>query len=370
MKMEAAVLWGVGEDWSVEEVDLDGPQEGEVLVRYASSGLCHSDDHMRLGDMVVDTPAVGGHEGAGVVEEVGPGVTTLKPGDHVVAAFIPSCGQCRWCVTGRTNLCDNGALLMKGCQLDLTFRRRARGRELAAIAGIGTFAPYSTVSAQALTKIDEDHPLHLASLIGCGVATGWGSAVHTAAVQPGDTVVVVGCGGIGSSAIQGARIAGAEHIVAVDLVASKKEKVEQFGATHFATSVEEATELVGQLTRGVQADSVILTVGVLQGEMIASALAMTRKGGTTVVTAISPMQNLTATISLADLALSQKTLKGSLFGEANARADIPRLLSLHREGMLLLEEMVTSEYKLAEINQGYADLVAGHNIRGLIRHEH
>jgi Zn-dependent alcohol dehydrogenase len=166
------------------------------------------------------------------------------------------------------------------------------------------------------------------------------------------------------------RIAGAEHIVAVDLVESKKEKAEQFGATHFATSLEEATEVVRELTRGVMADAVLLTPGLVKGEMIAQALAATRKAGTTVVTGITPMQDMTATVSLADLTLSQKSIKGSLFGEGNARADIPRLLSLYREGKLLLEEMVTAEYKLADVNQGYADMLAGRNIRGLIRHQH
>lgn len=370
MKMEAGVLWGVGEEWSVEEVELEGPQAGEVLVRYTASGLCHSDDHFRTGDMIGRVPTVGGHEGAGIVEEVGPGVTGLKAGDHVVATFLPSCGQCRWCASGYSNLCDRGALITEGCMPDHTFRRRARGEELGGMAGIGTFAPYGTVSEHALTKIDEDLPLDLASLVGCGVTTGWGSAVNTADVTPGDTVVVVGVGGIGSAAIQGARIAGAEKIVAVDLVAGKKQKAELFGATHFVTSLDEATELVRELTRGVMADAVILTPGIVKGEMIAQALAATRKAGTTVVAGIAPMRDMSATISLADLTLSQKSIKGSLFGEANARADIPRLLSLYREGKLLLEEMVTTEYKLVEVNQGYADMLAGRNIRGLIRHQH
>src|SRR5947208_14194641 len=195
MKMEAAVIWAPGTDWSVEEVELDGPRANEVLVRYTASGLCHSDDHFRTGDLVARMPSVGGHEGAGVDEDVGPGVTRLAPGDHVVAAFLPSCGQCRWCATGRSNLCDLGALIAECCLPDGTFRRRARGQELGAIGGIGTFAPYATVSEHALTKIDDDLPLDLAALVGCGVTTGWGSAVNTAAVAPGDTVVVVGCGG-------------------------------------------------------------------------------------------------------------------------------------------------------------------------------
>lgn len=370
MKMDAAVLWATNEDWSVEEIELDGPKVGEVLVRYVASGLCHSDDHGRTGDMPISLPTVGGHEGAGVVEEVGPEVHSLKPGDHVVATFIPSCGRCRWCASGRQNLCDLGALIMAGTQVDGTFRRRARGQDLGALAMVGTFAPYGTVSENALIKIDDDISLERACLVGCGVTTGWGSAVNTAAVQPGDTVVVVGCGGIGTSAIQGAKIAGAENIIAVDIQASKKEKVQQLGATHFASSFEEAQELVGEVTRGVMADSAILTVGVVRGEMIGQLLGLIRKAGTAVLTGIAPMTETHAALPMMEMALFQKSLKGSLFGEANARADVPRLLSLYRNGLLQLDEMVTTEYKLAEVNQGFADMLAGKNIRGIIQHQH
>jgi S-(hydroxymethyl)glutathione dehydrogenase/alcohol dehydrogenase len=370
MKMEAAVLWETGQNWSVEEVELDPPRAGEVLVRYAASGLCHSDDHARTGDMPIALPVVGGHEGAGVVEEAGPGVTWLKPGDHVVATFIPGCGRCRWCASGHGNLCDQGAMIMAGAQVDGSFRRHARGQDVRALAMLGTFAPYGTVSETALVKIDDDIPVDIASLLGCGVTTGFGSAVNTAGVRPGDTVVVIGCGGIGGSAIQGARIAGAERIIAVDIAAKKKEKLIGLGATHFVTSFDEAAELVGSLTRGVMADAAILTVGVVHGEMVARTLSLVRKAGTAVITGIAPAAETTAAISLMELTLFQKSLKGSLFGAANPRADIPRLLSLYREGQLKLEEMVTAEYKLADINQGYADMLAGRNIRGLIRHQH
>jgi NDMA-dependent alcohol dehydrogenase len=370
IKMDAAVLWATNEDWSVEEVELDGPREGEVLVRYIASGLCHSDDHGRTGDMPIALPTVGGHEGAGIVEEVGPGVRGLNVGDHVVATFIPSCGRCKWCAIGRQNLCDLGAMITTGTQLDGSFRRRARGQELRALAMVGTFAPYGTVSEAALVKIDNDIPLERACLLGCGVPTGWGSAVNTAAVQPGDTVVVVGCGGIGTSAIQGARIAGAEKIIAVDIKADKKEKVQQLGATHFASSMDEAHALVAELTRGVMADSAILTVGVVHGEMIGQILGLIRKAGTAVLTGIAPMAEVQATLPMMEMALFQKSLKGSLFGEANPRADIPRLLGLYREGLLQLDDMVTTEYKLTDVNQGYADMLAGRNIRGVIRHEH
>lgn len=370
MRIDAAVLWNTGEDWSVEEIDLAGPREGEVLVRYTASGLCHSDDHIRTGDLPVALPCVGGHEGAGVVEEVGPGVRDLAPGDPVVAAYIPSCGRCRWCASGHQNLCDLGARIGLGSMHDGTATRRARGRDLRAAALLGTFAPYGVASQDALVKVRPDDPLDRACLLGCGVTTGFGAAVNTAAVQPGDTVVVVGCGGIGTAAIQGARIAGAERIVAVEPAADKWPLLEKLGATHVSPSMAEATELVRELTWGVMADSAILTVGVAHGEMIGELLGLVRKAGTGVLTALAPASETAVTLPMAQLTLYQKSLRGSLFGEANARADIPRLLSLYRSGLLNLDDMVTAEYPLADVNRGYADMLAGRNIRGIIRHVH
>jgi len=203
MKMNAAVLWDVNTDWSVEEVELDGPQDGEVLVSWAATGLCHSDEHIRTGDLFGGPlPIIGGHEGAGIVQEVGPGVRDLKVGDHVVASFLPACGRCRWCSNGQQNLCDLGALIATGTQVDGTYRRRAREQDIGAMCLLGTFAPHGTVSDVSVVKIDDDVPLSRACLLGCGVTTGWGSAVKTADVSPVDTVVVIGCGGIGSGAIR------------------------------------------------------------------------------------------------------------------------------------------------------------------------
>jgi NDMA-dependent alcohol dehydrogenase len=256
MKTNAAVLWGLNEKWSVEEVELDGPREGEVLISFEATGLCHSDHHVVTGDLAgVTLPMIGGHEGAGTVAEVGPGVRGLDVGDHVVTSFLPACGRCRWCATGHQNLCDMGALILTGLQADGTYRRRVRGKDVGVMAGVGSFSQYGTLSETSVVKIDDDLPLARACLLGCGVMTGWGSAVNSADVSPGDTVVVIGCGGIGSGAIQGARLAGAERIVVIDLVESKRDKAFEFGATHFVTSIEEATALVGDLTRGVMADS-------------------------------------------------------------------------------------------------------------------
>lgn len=370
MKMTAAVLWETGADWSVEEVELDPPQEGEVLVSFEATGLCHSDHHLRTGDLPVPVPIIGGHEGAGVVMEVGPGVRGLAVGDHVVASFLPACGRCRWCANGKSNLCDLGAAILTGLQFDGTFRRHARGQGVYSAIGLGTFAPYGTVPEASMIKIDDDLPLSRACLLGCGVTTGWGSAVHTADVKPGDTVVVIGLGGIGSGAVQGARLAGAEKIVVIDLVESKREKAFQFGATHFTTSMEEAAAMVADLTRGVMADSALITVGLVEGSLIGDALNIVSKGGAVVLTALAPVTDVSPVLPMAMFTLFQKRLLGSLFGQSNPRADIPRLLSLYREGKLLLDETVTHEYKLGDINVAYDDMLAGNIIRGVVIHDH
>lgn len=370
MKTKAAVLWEFGAGWSIEELDLDPPQAGEVLVAWEATGLCHSDEHVQRGDLPAPLPLVGGHEGAGVVQEVGPGVPGLAPGDHVVASFLPACGRCRWCSTGQQNLCDLGAMIMTGTQLDGTYRRHLNGTDIGAMALVGSFSQYGTVPEASVVKIDDDIPLSRACLLGCGVTTGWGSAVNTARVRPGDTVVIIGCGGIGSGAIQGARLAGAERIVVVDLVEGKRDMAFLFGATHFVTSTAEAMQLVGDLTRGVMADSVLLTMGLLEGPMIEDALNLVRKGGAVVMTAIAAMTDMTPTLPMMMFTLFQKRLLGSLYGEANPRADIPRLLDLYRDGQLLLDEAVTHEYKLDELNEAYDDMLAGRNIRGVVIHDH
>ena len=370
MKTNAAILWEYGGDWTVEEIDLDPPGDGEVLVSWEATGLCHSDEHIRTGDLAAPLPLIGGHEGAGIVREVGPGVVGLAPGDHVVASFLPACGRCRFCSTGHQNLCDLGALIMAGTQVDGTYRRRARGQNIGAMAFVGTFSQYGSVPEASIVKIDDDIPLSRACLLGCGVTTGWGSAVNTADVSPGDTVVIIGLGGIGSGAVQGARLAGAEKIIVVEPVETKRDLAFRFGATHFVTSMEEATALVADLTKGVMADSAILTVGLLEGAMLEEAANIIRKGGAVVMTALSSMTDNSPTLGMMMFTLFHKRLLGSLYGEANPRADIPRLLSLYREGKLLLDETVTHEYKLAEVNEGYQDMRDGRNIRGVILHDH
>lgn len=236
MKTRAAILQGVGKEWEITELDLDPPKAGEVLLRFVASGLCHSDDHLRTGDIPVRYPIVGGHEGAGIVEEVGEGVTRLRPGDHVVCSFLPVCGHCRFCARGLTNLCDLGALLVDNCLPDGTFRLHSGGQDFGQMCLLGTFSQWATVSEYSCVKVADDLPLEVAVLVGCGVPTGWGTAVTAGGVRPGDSVAVYGVGGVGINAIQGAAFAGARHVIAVDPVASKREAALRLGATHSAAS--------------------------------------------------------------------------------------------------------------------------------------
>lgn len=382
MKMKAAILWEPKTDWSVEEVELDPPKAGEVLVKLVGSGLCHSDEHLLTGDLALDPatqeemgfqqfPVIGGHEGAGEVLEVGPGVTSLRPGDHVVFGFIPACGRCPSCSAGHQNLCDLGAHLLAGRQVtDFTSRHHAQGHDLGLMCCIGTFGEYTVAAEASCIKIDDDIPLDKAALVGCCVTTGWGSAVYAADVQPGETVIVVGCGGVGMNAVQGAALAGARHVIAVDPVEWKWEKAQSFGATHSAGSLEEATELVGELTHGAMANKVIITVGVAEGEMVQPALAAIGKGGRVVQTAVAPFSVQQASLNLFELTMWEKQLVGSIFGSANPRRDIPRLLDLYRDGKLMLDELITKTYSLEDINRGYQDMRDGKNVRGMVLYDH
>ncbi|OBJ79321.1 alcohol dehydrogenase [Mycobacterium gordonae] len=367
MKTKAAVLWGLHQKWEVEEVDLDGPRENEVMVRLTASGLCHSDDHLITGDMPMQLPVVGGHEGAGVVVEVGPGVTEVAEGDSVVLSFIPACGRCEPCARGMSNLCVLGAAIIAGPQLDGTFRFHAKGQGLGQMCVLGTFSEYTVVPMASVIKVDPGTALDTAALVGCGVTTGYGSMVRTGEAGDGDTVVVMGVGGIGMNAVQGARIAGARVIVALDPVEYKRDRSLEFGATHTAATVDEALSLVTDLTRGQLADVCVVSTDSAEGAYVAQALSLVGKRGRVVMTAIPHPTDTSVAMSLFDLTLYEKQVRGSLFGSSNPRRDIPRMLDLYRAGRLKLDELVTREYTLEEINEGYADMHAGVNLRGLIR---
>jgi len=380
MRSRAAILYEYGRPWSVEEFELDPPRAGEVLVQLAATGLCHSDEHIRQGKLappsdVLSTlglpamsPTIGGHEGSGVVLEVGAGVSGFTPGDHVVTSFVAVCGQCRWCASGMEYLCDKGSgTLTPGMPTDGTFRHHtADGRDLGHVSKIGAFAEHTVVAADSLVKIDRDVPLVPAALLACAVPTGYGSAARRAGVRGGDTAVVIGAGGIGTAAIQGARISGAARIVAVDVNEFKRQSAPRFGATHTAATAAEALELVRELTRGVMADAVIVSPAMIGEADVGEALALTRKGGTCVLTGLPAPALRSVALALQDFILMNKTLCGTVFGSCNPKSDIPMLATLYGSGRLLLDEMITRRYGLDDINDAYADLTSGQLIRGVI----
>jgi NDMA-dependent alcohol dehydrogenase len=380
MRSRAAILHDVGGPWSVEEFELDLPRAGEALVEMAAAGLCHSDDHILKGDMSVSNevarefgltpmfPMIGGHEGSGTVVEVGYGVTDFEVGDHVVMSFVAVCGRCRWCASGMEYLCDEGAATMApGMPTDQTFRHHTLdGRPLGHLSKVGAFAAHTVVSAHSLVKIDPHLPLVPSALLSCAVPTGYGSAVNRANVRGGDTIVVIGAGGIGTAAIQGARINGAAQIVAVDPVEFKQKTALQFGATHSVSSVSDALDLVRDLTYGVMADSVVAAPSLIAGDDVNSYLKLTRKGGTCVLTGMTAQTTRTVKIALQDFILWNKNLVGTVFGSCNPRADIARLARLYQSGQLLLDEVITRRYRLDDINAAYADLLNGEIVRGVI----
>lgn len=380
MKSRAAVIRGTGRDWEVLDIEVDEPKAGEVVVEWKAAGLCHSDEHMVTGDMAPPEemwemmgieelwPLIGGHEGAGVISHIGPGVTSVAVGDHVSASFVPSCGRCRYCSTGRQNLCDSSAgTFQKGMITDGTSRHRlGDGTELNLLAKLGTFAERTCVSEESVIKVDDDLPLEAVALVSCGVATGFGSATERGNVQAGDTVVVVGIGGIGMNAVQGAKVAGAKHVIAVDPIEFKREKAMEFGATHTFASMEDAFPQVQEMTWGMMADKVIMTPGVMYGDMMALGTQLAGKGGTIVVTGVAPITQTESSVNLFELAMYNKEIKGTIFGSLNPRADIPRLLGMYREGQLKLDELITRTYTLDEINDGYQAMRDGENIRGVI----
>ena len=306
-----------------------------------------------------------------MVQAVGPGFTSVSVGDHVVFGFLPACGRCPYCVSGRSNLCDLGAVTATGLQLsDGTSRHHAQGQDLRlGIGALGTFAHHTVVNEASCIKIDSEIPLNRACLMGCGVVTGWGSAVYAAGVQPGDTVAVVGIGGIGANAVQGARLAGARVIAAIDPVEFKREKAMEFGATYTHASIDEALAAMPETTWNRGFDKVIMAMGVGNGDALGQAFWLGGKGSKIVVTNIHPSSEASIAIPAVFLTLFEKQLVGSLFGSGNARRDIPKLLELFSQGQLDLDGLVTRTYPLEGINDGYADMFAGKNIRGVLVYE-
>ena len=335
-----------------------------------AAGMCHSDYHITTGATPIGLPALGGHEGAGVITKVGKNVTGLAEGDHVILAFIPACGACPPCLKGLRSLCDRGALLLGGKAIaDGTSRIHAGSREVSPMNLLGTFSPYMTVHKDSVVKIDEDIPFETAAIMGCAVPTGFGSATNVAEVKPGETVIIVGVGGIGMSALQGAVISGAKQVIAIDPNEWKRDQAIKFGATHVYPSMAEAIGPVIDVTHGLMADKVIIAVGEIKGEHIEEAMILTAKAGTCVVTGMGSMMDADVKLNLFLFTMLQKTLKGNIFGGGSSHIETPRLAALYKSGLLNIDDMITRSYRLEDINQGYQDMLDGNNIRGVIRYD-
>jgi alcohol dehydrogenase/S-(hydroxymethyl)glutathione dehydrogenase/alcohol dehydrogenase len=367
MESLAAVFRDVGAPMSIERITLDPPGPTEVLVRVAAVGLCRTDYHVMRGERrVAMRPMALGHEAAGVVEEVGAAVGGIKPGDHVVLTFIPACGICHWCRQGLHHLCAEGPRITQGPQLDGTYRRRDQeGVAVGAFCLIGAFAERTVVDQASVIVIDRDIPLDLASLVACGVPAGVGAARHRARVKPGESVLVVGCGGDGMNVVQGAHLCGAAKIIAADIVPAKLDWAREFGATHGVNAQGEAlTRAVLQLTDGIGVNHAFVCID--PPATLLPAFRATTKGGNVVVTALTPDSVTEIKIPPLELFATQKAIMGAVYGFASPRLQIPELLALYRTGALKLRQLITQTYRLDEINRGYADLEAGKNLRGVV----
>lgn len=382
MKVKAAIVTEANGPFRTEEIEIDEPHAGEVKVKMAYAGMCYSDETLRKGGLNQDPellklisgresmfPVIAGHEGAGVVESVGEGVTSLAPGDHVSVSFVPSCNKCDYCLSGRPYLCDLMATILVGPMIsDQTWRHHLGDTPLNRMCQVGAFSEYLVVHEASLIKIEPWYDLRAAALISCGIATGYGSAVNRAQVKHGDTVAVIGCGGVGSGAVLGAVHAGARAVIAIDTNESKIERAKKIGATHGATSaLEAAFNILPELTWGKNCDVVIITVNTLTAGLIEEARSITAKGGTVVLTSLGSSSLNTIELNTSMFAMYNQDLRGTVFGSGAPRLQVPKLLRLHHEGKFPVDELVSKEYTIDEVEQGYQDLRDGKNIRGVVR---
>jgi S-(hydroxymethyl)glutathione dehydrogenase/alcohol dehydrogenase len=366
MKMNAAILWEQGKPLSIEAAELEGPRAGEVLVELKAAGVCHSDLHPARGDWPVRTPLVLGHEGTGVVREVGSGVTRVGVDDHVVFCWAPACGVCPLCLAGRPVLCDR---LLKTTYRNLLpaggTRLRARGQDVAHFNGTACFADFAVVAEEGAIPVPADVPFEVLATLGCAVVTGIGAVRNAGRVERGARVAVIGAGGVGLNVVQGAVLVGCEKIIAVDTRPRPLNLARDFGATHtIEAGARNVAEEVRALTDGRGADYVFDTVGT--PATISQALESARKGGSVVLTGLSRTDAL-ASIPTFPFVMQEKSLIGSLYGSGRPLLDIPHLVTLYQAGQLKLRELVTRTYHLDGVNDALAALAAGEGARGIIQ---
>ena len=359
--MRAAVLREIGKPLSIESVHISDPGPGEVLVEVAATGLCHSDLHFLNGTLPVDVPAILGHETAGVVRKVGLGVSYLQPGDHVIGCLSAFCGSCELCLSGRPSICEGqGELVRKGSEPP---RLSLDGRPVTQFMHLSGFAEMMLVHEHALVKIDTAMPLDRAALIGCGAMTGYGAATRTAAVRPGESVAVIGCGAVGINTIQSARLAGAADVIAIDPLPARRTLAEKFGATAVVDpKAGDAVAAVKSLTGGKGVHAAFEVVG--KPELAEQAFLMTRKGGTTVLMGLMPL-NARVSLPFAHF-LAERKVAGCDMGSNQFRTDIPRLVRLYLDGRYNLDDLVTHRIKLDSIDEGFARMERGEGLRTVI----
>ena len=361
--MKAAVLHAPRTPFAVEDLVLDPPRSGEARVRIAAAGVCHSDWHFVSGDLQTPMPVVLGHEGAGVVEEVGPNVTRVKPGDHVVLLWRAGCGHCEYCSIGKPALCSaSRGMRATGTLADGTSRLRGTAGEVKHFLGVSCFAEQAVVPEMNLLPIGVEVPLDIAALVGCAVMTGVGAVINTAGVRPGTSVLIVGAGGVGLSAVMGARLAGADPIIVADLVPKKLELAQELGATNVLDGRSDLVESVRALT-GEGVDFAFECIG--NSALLAQAVKALRRGGTAVAVGL-PRADAEVSLNVVELVTQEKSLKGSIYGSTRHFADIPRLISLYRRGRLPIDRLLTRRYRLTEINEAYQALLNGEFARAVI----
>jgi NDMA-dependent alcohol dehydrogenase len=347
---ESAVLEHPREPLQIQEVDLEAPHAGEVMVQIGATGVCHSDIGVFTEKLPNPMPVVLGHEGAGTVIEVGEGVQDLAPGDRVVLSWLPQCGECFYCVKGQPQLCERaGVAFAKGMLLDGSTRFSRNGQAIYQMAGLGTFSRHCVIPARSAIKIPETIPLTSAALIGCGVLTGWGAAVNTAGIRVGDTVAVLGCGGVGLNAVQGARMAGADTIIAIDLHDERLALAEQLGATHILKPSDTISRQVRALTGGRGVDVTLEVVG-RQGT-VDDAIRMTRRGGQVILVGAASDDVKVNVPAFSGVVMTEKIIRGSLYGSSNVQRDVPKLVRLYESGALLLDQLVTEVFAFEKVNE-------------------
>lgn len=363
---KAAILYETNSPLEVADVDVAQPKAGEVLVRVVSAGVCHSDLHVIHGDLPSNLPVVIGHEGSGIVETVGEGVTRVKKGDHVILVWRAPCGECYYCLRSKPALCDEAAKIRFSGRLgDGTSRFSRNGEEIKHFAGVSSFSELTVIPEVGLVPIRKDVPLEKAALVGCAVMTGIGAVTNTARVEAGSTVLVFGSGGVGLNVIQGADLVGAEKIIAVDVLDNKLEYARQFGATHTINGKSDnVVEAVRELTDGLGVDYAFDAIGNIR--VLEQGLESIHKGGTLCCVGM-PHHQQQFSFTVFPFIMAEKRIISSIYGSADPWVDFPRILNLYVAGKIKLDELVSREYRINDVNEAFRALGAGEVARSIVR---